>query len=154
MLTGNMPANPVRWLCLLKKRRLTIECDESWSFVGSKADEQWVWLAIDLETRLIVGRYVGPRDKTGARGLCYTDFWKAYAAILPAKRHRPVGKDTGKTAHIERVNNTLRQRCSRLVRKALSFSKTVANHIGALWYFIHDYNRRRQAELNLNTTSA
>ncbi|MDB9391754.1 IS1 family transposase, partial [Microcystis aeruginosa] len=37
-------------------------------------------------------------------------------------------------------NNTLRQRISRLVRKSLSFSKNVENHIGAIWYFIHDYN--------------
>ena len=29
---------------------------------------------------------------------------------------------------------------SRLVRQSLSFSKHVENHIGAIWYFIHDYN--------------
>jgi IS1 family transposase len=34
-----------------------------------------------------------------------------------------VGKETGLTAYIERLNNTLRQRISRLVRKTLSFSK-------------------------------
>jgi IS1 family transposase len=34
-------------------------------------------------------------------------------------------KETGQTAHIERLNNTLRQRLSRLVRKTLSFSKRV-----------------------------
>jgi insertion element IS1 protein InsB len=27
-------------------------------------------------------------------------------AVLPSKRHRPVGKQTGETAHIERFNNT------------------------------------------------
>jgi insertion element IS1 protein InsB len=42
--------------------------------------------------------------------------------------------------HIERFNCTLRQRVSRLVRKALSFSKKLDNHIGAIWYFIHHYN--------------
>ena len=42
---------------------------------------------------------------------------------FPFKRHRPVGKESGKTSHIERLNNTLRQRISRLVRKTLSFSK-------------------------------
>ncbi len=122
---------------------------------------------MEAETRLIVGCFVGPRDKTGALGLwrclppvyrqcaiCYTDFWRAYAAILPSKRHRPVGKETGKTAYLERFNNTLRQRCSRLVRKALSFSKKLANHIGAIWYFIHDHNRRRLAHLQLTTTAA
>ena len=165
MSTINMRRHHAKWRCLRKKRRLTIQCDELWSFVGSKADEQWVWLALDVETRLIVGCYIGSRDKTGALGLwqslptvyrqcavCYTDFWRAYAAVLPAKRHRAVGKETGQTAHIERFNNTLRQRCSRLVRKALSFSKKLENHLGALWYFIHNYNHRQL--LDLTTTSA
>ncbi len=35
---------------------------------------------------------------------------------------------------------TLRQRVSRMVRKTLSFSKNVANYIGAIWYFVHHYN--------------
>ncbi|AVQ74284.1 hypothetical protein B5D77_10275 [Microcystis sp. MC19] len=39
---------------------------------------------------------------------------------------------------MERLNNTLRQRISRLVRKSLSCSKNVENHIGAIWCFIHD----------------
>ncbi len=144
-----------------------IECDELWSFVGSKANEQWVWLALETHTRLIVGAFIGSRDKSGALGLwrslppayrqcaiCYSDFWQAYAAIFPSKRHRPVGKETGKTAHIERFNNTLRQRISRLVRKALSFSKKLSNHIGAIWYFIHHYNLQRLAQLDLTTTAS
>ncbi|WP_445309635.1 hypothetical protein [Microcoleus vaginatus] len=43
--------------------------------------------------------------------------------MLPFKRHRPVGKESGKTSHIQRLNNTLRSRFSRLVRKIWSFSK-------------------------------
>jgi insertion element IS1 protein InsB len=135
------------------KGRLTIECDELWSFVGKKDNKQWVWLAIDRDTREIIGVYVGDRSEQSARELwnslppvyrqcavSYTDFWAAYAAIFPSKRHRAVGKDSGQTNHIERLNCTLRQRISRLVRKALSFSKKLANHIGAIWYFIHYYN--------------
>jgi len=60
--------------------------------------------------------------------------------VLPGKRHRAVGKKSGETNHIERLNNTFRQRISRFVRKSLSFSKKMDNHIGAIWYFIHDYN--------------
>jgi len=51
-----------------------------------------------------------------------------------------VGKHTGFPSYIERFNNTLRQRVSRLVRQTLSFSKSLENHIGAIWYFIHHYN--------------
>jgi IS1 family transposase len=132
---------------------LTIQCDEMWSFVGHKANKKWVWLAMDVNTRQIVAVYVGRRDKQGAQGLwdnlptvyrqcavAYTDFWDAYAAIFPESRHRPVGKHTGQTNYIERFNCTMRQRVSRLVRKTLSFSKKLTNHIGAIWYFVHHYN--------------
>ena len=50
-----------------------------------------------------------------------------------------------KTNHIERFHNTLRQRVSRLVRAALSFSKKLANHIGAFKLFICHYNLTRTA---------
>ena len=60
--------------------------------------------------------------------------------VIPRKRYLPVGKESGQTNHIERFNCTLRQRVSRLVRKTLSFSKKLENHIGAIWFFIHHYN--------------
>jgi IS1 family transposase/transposase-like protein len=136
-----------------KKVRLNVECDELWSFVDCKENKQWVWLAMDRETREIIGAYIGERSEEGAKELwnslppvyrqcavCSTDFWAANACIFPSKRHQPVGKDSGKTNHIERFNNTLRQRVSRSVRKTLSFSKKLENHIGAIWYFIHHYN--------------
>lgn len=128
-----------------KKGRLTIQCDELWSFVDNKANKQWVWLALDTVTREIVGVYIGARDEAAAQclwkslpgvyrqcAIVYTDFWAAYAAVLPRQRHRAVGKQTGKTSYIERLNNTFRQRVSRLVRKTLSFSKSLENHIGAV----------------------
>ncbi len=124
-----------------------------WSFVQNKSEKYWIWLALDVDTGEIVGVYVGPRDESGARGLwaslpavyrqcavTYTDFWAAYAKIFPDTRHRTSGKETGKTSHIERFNCTLRQWVSRLVRKTLSFSKKLENHIGAIWYFVHYYN--------------
>jgi IS1 family transposase len=132
---------------------LTIECDELWSFVGNKNQKEWVWLALDRDTREIVGVAIGARDAATARQLweslppvyrqcavCYSDFLDAYACVLPSKRHRPVGKDSGQTSRIERLNNTLRQRISRLVRKILSFSKKWENHIGVIWSFVHRYN--------------
>jgi len=122
--------------------------------VDNKGNKQWVWLALDAATREVVGVDIGARDEAAARKLwdslaavyrqcaiAYTDFWTAYAAVLPSTRHRAVGKETGKTNYVERFNNTLRQRVSRLVRKILSFSKSVENHIGAIWYFVHAYNK-------------
>ncbi len=59
------------------------------SFVGSKDNKQWIWLALDVGTREIVGVYVGDRSREGAQGLwdalpgvyrqcavAYTDFWR------------------------------------------------------------------------------
>ena len=60
----------------------------------------------------------------------YTDFWESYKTVIPSKRHRLVGKETGQTNHIERLNNTFRQKISRLVRESLSFSKKMENHVG------------------------
>jgi len=133
--------------------RLTIECDEMWSFVNSKKKEVYIWLAIDRDSREIIGCFVGDRTRKSARQLwaslpdvyqqraiAYTDFWQAYKTVIPHERHRAVGKETGQTNHIERLNNTFRQRVSRLVRESLSFSKKLNNHIGAIWYFIHGYN--------------
>jgi insertion element IS1 protein InsB len=136
-----------------KKGRLTIQCDEMWSFVSNKSNKQWIWLALDVETREIVGVHIGDRSEQGARKLwdslpnvyrqcavAYTDFWRAYALVFPAQRHKAVGKESGKTNYIERFNCTMRQRVSRLVRKTLSFSKKLENHIAAIWFFIHHYN--------------
>jgi insertion element IS1 protein InsB len=130
-----------------------MQLDEMWSFVGNKQNKQWIWLALDADTREIVGVYMGDRSRKSAQrlwqslpavyrqcALAYTDFWEAYQGVLPSKRHCAVGKDSGKTSYMERFNNTLRQRVGRLVRKTLSFSKKLVNHIGAVWFFINHYN--------------
>lgn len=124
-----------------------------WLFVLNKKNKQWVWLALDTSTQEIVGVCVGERNRQGAKGLwqslpsvyrqcavCYTDFWSAYEQVFPKSRHQAVSKKSGKTNHIERLNCTLRQRVSRLVRQTLSFSRKLENHIGAIWYFIHHHN--------------
>ncbi len=72
----------------------------------------------------------------------FTDFWKAYADVLPEEQHRATGKGDGQTCHIERFNNILRQRLGRFVRHTLSFSKTDAMHENCLLLFLHHYNAR------------
>jgi insertion element IS1 protein InsB len=68
-----------------------------------------------------------------------------YEGVTPAAQHRVINKLARKTYHIEHFNNTLRQRVSPLVREALSFSKKLANHIGAIKLFICHYNLTRAA---------
>lgn len=136
-----------------------VQLDEMWSFVGAKKRKQWVWLALSPFNRQIVAFHVGGRGSRDAEQFLekipeifrrdatfFTDYWRAYqTAIDNDEKHFAVGKQTGMTAYIERFNCTIRQRASRLVRKTLSFSKSIQNHIGAIKYFICDYNQQIKA---------
>ena len=74
------------------------------------------------------GSYGRPsRLCTGNVPRIYTDYWEAYKTVILSKRHSAVGQGSGLTSYIERLNNTMRQRVTRLVRKALSFSKKLEN---------------------------
>ncbi len=130
-----------------------------WSFVQLRRNKRWVWLAQCRRTRQIVAYAVGDRSeatcrllweripKTYKRGLCYTDFWSAYAEVLPKEQHRATGRGEGQTCHIERFNGILRQRLARFVRRTLSFSKCAQMHEICLLLFLHQYNRRIQVIL-------
>jgi IS1 family transposase len=135
------------------RERPILELDELWSYVGSKAHKVWIWLALERQTRRIVGLAFGDRsDETcramwrslppdyRKRALLYSDYWESYTNVLPSKRLRQVSKESGETAHIERFNNTLRQRCANLVRKTLSFSKKTCFHEHRIRLFIDYYN--------------
>lgn len=139
------------------RERPILELDELWSFVANTEQKVWVWMALERQTRRIVGLAFGDRSAETCRELwrslpadyrkraiCFSDFWQAYSAVLPSKRHRAVGKETGETAHIERFNNTLRQRCANLVRKTLSFSKRTDYHAARIRLFIDHYNEQLQ----------
>ncbi|MBE7157175.1 MAG: hypothetical protein INR62_01845 [Rhodospirillales bacterium] len=129
-----------------------LELDELWSFVGSKARQLWLWVALCRRTRQIVGRTLGDRSQQSAANLrvalapgyrrCATrsDYWDAYAAAFPKGTHRCCGKEEGKTCHVERWSDTLRARVSHLIRKTYSFSKHAENHLDAIHLFITTYN--------------
>jgi insertion element IS1 protein InsB len=129
-----------------------LELDELWSFVLKKTNQAWIWIALCRKTRQVVAYAVGDRSEQTCHrlweaipaayriGQCYTDFWVAYRAVIPEEQHTAVGKESGETAHIERWNNTLRQRLARFVRKTLSFSKSMVMHNICLNLFLHRYN--------------
>ena len=77
------------------------------------------------------------------QGHCETSFWATYAAVIPEQQHTAVGKETGETAHVERWNNTMRQRLARFVRMTLSFSKSVVMHEACLLLFLPRSNTER-----------
>jgi insertion element IS1 protein InsB len=155
-LPDHLHVQPVSYTHDVLMQRLEVEADELASFVQKKANKQWVWLAMDAKTRQIIALHVGDRSYTSAEHLWakippayrqhatfYTDQYVVYAKVIPAAQHKAISKLARKTNHIERFNNTLRQRVSRLVRAALSFSKKLANPIGAIKLFICHYNLTR-----------
>jgi insertion element IS1 protein InsB len=115
---------------------------------------------MDATTRQVIAFYVGDRSGQSAhalwekipavyqeRALFSTGHYTVYSGVIPSAQHRAISKLARKTNHVERFNCTLRQRVSRLVRATLSFSKKLANHIGAIKYFICDYNLTKCAPL-------
>jgi IS1 family transposase len=157
-LPDHLHVQPVRCTQDVMIQRLEVEADEMASFVQKKANKQWRWMAMDVKTCQVIAFHVGDRSRRSAKRLWakiphayrqhatfYTDQYVVYEGVIPAAQHRAISKLARKTNHIERFNNTLRQRVSLLVREALSFSKKLANHIGAIKMFICHYHLTRVA---------
>jgi IS1 family transposase len=136
----------------VKPETTALELDELWSFVLKRASKRWIWVALCRHTRQVVAYFIGDRSAASCQklweripnsyrhGHCFSDFWEAYKLVIPAEQHTAAGKETGFTAHVERWNNTLRQRLGRFVRKSLSFSKSEEMHEICLRLFLHRYN--------------
>ena len=129
-----------------KKHYACLEIDEFWTFVGSKANKQWLIYAYSRESNEIVAYVLGGRNvKTANKlrkklkelGVTYdriaTDNWVAFIAAFkknPAQAEHDIGKQY--TNGIEGNNCLLRHRMRRVFRKTCCFSKIIANHIKAL----------------------
>ena len=132
-----------------------LEFDELWSYVQCKEQQAWLWMVLCRRTRQVIAYAIGDRSEKTCRWLwtrmperyrtlrSYSDFYHAYLNVIPEEQHEAVGKDSGQTNHIERFNNTLRQRLGCLVRKTLSFSKSLAWHQLRIRLFLLRHNRER-----------
>ena len=95
----------------------------------SKRRNLWLWTAVSRQTSQLLACVIGDRGganvdalrallpATDKRRLIYTDGYAAYSERLPASRHRICQKGDGGTSVVEGVNNSLRHRCSFLVRR-------------------------------------
>ncbi len=112
------------------------ELDEMWSFVFSKDNQRWLWLALDHQTRQVLAYTFGRRKDEVFKefqklmepfgiSVFYTDDWGSYERNIPSEFH-VVGKKN--TQSIERKNLTLRTRIKRLCRKTICYSKSVLMH--------------------------
>ena len=132
---------------LERRRGLTSEVDEMWSYVAKKRNPRWLWHAIDHHSEKVLAYVFGRRkDEVFLRlqavlepfGITrfYTDGWGTYARHVDAEKHT-VGKE-----HMQRIESkhiTLRTRIKRLVRRTICFSKTEHMHDLVVGLFINRY---------------
>jgi insertion element IS1 protein InsB len=125
----------------------TAEMDEMWSFVRQKAQQRWLWHAIDPQRGTVLAYVLGSHTDTVFLQLkqllapfgisrFYTDDWGTYQRHLTSEQHA-FGKDN--TQKIERKHLTLRTRIKRLARKTLCFSKSVRMHDIVIGLFMNRY---------------
>ena len=130
-----------------RRRGLTSERDEMWSYVRSKAHPRWLWHAIDHHTGTVLAYVFGRRKDTVFVALkallepfgitrYFTDGWGAYERHVEAEKHT-VGKEN--TQKIESKHINLRTRIKRLVRRTICFSKTERMHDLVIGLFINRY---------------
>ena len=50
-------------------KRLAVEADEMASFVQKKANQQWIWIAMDATSRQVMAFHVGDRSRKSAKRL-------------------------------------------------------------------------------------
>jgi insertion element IS1 protein InsB len=156
-------------ICLVKPDerlpKLESELDEMWSLVGKKANQRWLWQAIERQSGKVLAYVFGERQDEVFLQLkemlmpfgishFYTDDWGAYkrhpwnsgqrytgirfrcTADLEAPNHEVGKKNTQK---IENKHPYLRTRIKRLARKTICFSKTIYMHDLVIGLFINRY---------------
>lgn len=123
------------------------EMDEMWSFVEKKAQQRWLWHAIDHTSGVILAYVCGAHEddvflqlKEYLRPFGISRFYTDHAGVYNrhlAPDHHEVGKQH--TQKIERKHLTLRTRIKRLARKTICFSKSIRMHDIVLGLFVNRY---------------
>ena len=111
------------WLVCAEKDEPSVDLDRT----VTQDAKSWLLTPWEIETNRPAFACGRPFHTQARAGHCFTDFWAAYQAVIPADQHTAAGKETGETAHVERWNTTLRQRLARFVRKTLSFSRIIGD---------------------------
>lgn len=68
-LPDDLNVDPVMSTARVPLLRLAAEADQTWSFVGKKANKQWTWLALEAQTKQVIAFYIGDRSRRSARKL-------------------------------------------------------------------------------------
>jgi insertion element IS1 protein InsB len=146
-LSALEPTQTIVRLCVAEDTPVEAEVDEMWSFVQSKAQQRWLWWAINHETGEVLAYVLGTHQDEAFLQLkallepfgieqFYTDDWGAYERHLDPDLHT-IGKQN--TQKIERKHLTLRTRVKRLARKTICFSKSILMHDLVIGLFINRF---------------
>lgn len=168
-----------------------IEADEMWSFIykkekRAKPDDKaagfgdaWLWIATDIDTKLIVSYLVGDRGRESAdifmedlaarlthRVQITTDGLATYAEAVGSnfgtkadfvRLRQDISNlpnvDSAVTSHVERLNLTIRMTDRRFTRKTNGFSKKYQNHCASVDFHVVYYNFIR-VHMSLDVTPA
>jgi len=108
------------------------EMDELSTYIGNKAQRNWIIYAMERKSRSVVNFCIGRRTRSTLKSVSdfllglfptkiYTDRLNIYRSIIPFSLHdtRQYG-----TNHIERKNLDLRTHLKRLNRKTICYSKS------------------------------
>jgi insertion element IS1 protein InsB len=131
-----------------------IECDEMWTFLGTKDCPCWIWLSWSFQTTQTLSFSVGGRDDATGRGMIeaipsdytrkpmYTDGYVVYNRLIAFSRHWVCPKGSGQTNIAKRCNTYLRHRVSCLVRRSASFARNIEWLFRRLFYVLFCRNER------------
>ena len=123
------------------------EVDEMWSFVGKKAQQRWLWHAIDHRTGVVLAYVLGTHQdevflqlKALLAPLGLHHFYTDGADVY--NRHLEPGQPTVGKTHTqksERTHLTWRTRLKRFVRKTLCCSTSMRRHDLVIGLFVNRY---------------
>jgi insertion element IS1 protein InsB len=118
-----------------------------WSVVGKKAQQCWLWHAIDHSSGVILAYVCGVHEdevffqlKEYLRPLGLSRFYTENAGVYSrhlAPDHHDVGKPH--TQKIDRKHLTLHTRSKRLARKTICCSQSILMHDIVLGLFVNRY---------------
>ncbi len=108
-----------------------IELDEMHTYIGSKKNYCWIWIAVDRYGHRFINCEIGTRGtETGkklwnkierfSKGIVCTDYWKAYNEFVPEGQ---LVQTKAETYTVEGYNSLFRHFLARLRRKTKCYTK-------------------------------